>query len=344
VRPLRVAVVGLGSIGFEHLARLRARPGVDVAGVCDSSATVARAVAERFGTGLAYSDLGRMLAEVRPDVVHVLTPPDSHAALAVQSIEAGAHVLVEKPIAPTWDEYVCMRDTARRHGRLLCEDYNTRFAPAALAAAAACGAGRIGDVVAVDVAYGGLMPADGPYWDSDVPHFAHALPGGALQNFITHPLSLALPYLGGCLDVVAVQRRLAVGFASNDELRAVLAGPRAAGTITVSGLSRPPHLVLTVRGTAGWLEADILANRLHIRDQGSPAAAAFRRGIGDVVAGAALVGGKLTGRHDRYRGLGTLIDAFHRAAAGQAAPPVSVPEMDDVNGAMRAVFAAGATA
>jgi predicted dehydrogenase len=344
VRPVRVAVVGLGAIGFEHLSRLRARPWVHVAGVCDLSATLARAVAERFETGPAYTDMARMLDEARPDIVHVLTPPASHAALVRQSIEAGAHVLVEKPIAPTWNEYVDMRDAAAQHGRLLCEDYNTRFATASLAALAAWQAGRIGEVISVDVAFGGVMPADGPYANREVPHFAHALPGGALQNFITHPLSLALPYLGGCLEVATVQRRLVAGFASNDELRAVLAGPRVYGTVTVSGHSLPPHLVVTVRGTTGWLEADIPTARLRIGSDGSATAAALRRGFGDLVSASALVGRKLAGRHDAYQGLGTLIDAFHRAAAGEAPPPVAVREMDEVNITMRAIFAEGTAA
>ena len=339
-----MAVVGLGAIGFEHLSRLRARPWVHVAGVCDLSATLAEAVAERFETGPAYTDMARMLDEARPDIVHVLTPPASHAALVRQSIEAGAHVLVEKPIAPTWEEYVDMRDAAAQHGRLLCEDYNTRFATASLAALAAWQDGRIGEVVSVDVAFGGVMPADGPYADREVPHFAHALPGGALQNFITHPLSLALPYLGGCLEVATVQRRLVAGFASNDELRAVLAGPRVYGTVTVSGHSLPPHLVVTVRGTTGWLEADIPTARLRIGSDGSATAAALRRGVGDLLSASALVGRKLAGRHDAYQGLGTLIDAFHRAAAGEAPPPVAVREMDEVNATMRAVFAERAAA
>ena len=344
MRRVRVAVVGLGAIGFEHLTRLRARHWVEVAGVCDLSATLARAVADRFDTGPAHTDAGAMLDEVRPEVVHVLTPPTSHAALALLSLEAGAHVLVEKPIAPTLDDYVRMREAAARHGRLLCEDYNTRFARAALAAQAAWRAGRIGEVVSVDVAYGGVMPAEGPYADRAVPHFAHGLPGGALQNFLTHPLSLALPYLGGCLEVAAVQRRLVAGFGSNDELRAVLAGPRASGTITVSGHSRPPHLVLRVRGTEGWLEADVPAGRLRVGNEGSPVTAALRRGAGELWGGAALAGRKLAGRHDAYEGLGTLIDAFYRAVIGDAAPPVAVCEMDDVNTALHAVLHTGATA
>ena len=56
------------------------------------------------------------------------------------------------------------------------------------------------------------------------------------------------------------------------------------------------------------------------------------------------MGRKLAGRHDAYQGLGTLIDAFHRAAAGEAPPPVAVREMDEVNATMRAVFAERAAA
>jgi predicted dehydrogenase len=276
-------------------------------------------------------------------VVHVLTPPASHGSLVRQALEAGAHVFVEKPIAPTWEEYVAMRETARAYRRLLCEDYNTRFARAALAARAAWKAGRIGDVVSVDAAYGGVMQADGAYADRDIPHFAHALPGGALQNFITHPLSLALPYLGGCIEVSTVQRRRASGPASNDELRALLAGPRAYGSVTVSGHSAPPHLIVTVHGTKGWLEADILCGRLHIRNGSSAVAAAFRRGVAELATAASLVGRKVAGRHDPYDGLATVIDAFHRAAVGEAPPPITWSEMDAVNAAMRDVFA-GVTA
>ena len=124
----------------------------------------------------------------------------------------------------------------------------------------------------------------------------------------------------------------------------MLAGPRASGTITVSGHSRPPHLVLRVRGTEGWLEADVPAGRLRVGNEGSPVTAALRRGAGELWGGAALAGRKLAGRHDAYEGLGTLIDALYRAVIGDAAPPVAVCEMDDVNTALHAVLHTGATA
>jgi predicted dehydrogenase len=288
-------------------------------------------MAERFETGPAYTRFDRMLADVRPEVVHVLTPPASHSELAGRALDAGAHVLVEKPIAPTWDEYARMREGARAHRRLLCEDYNTRFSSAALGATSAWRSGRLGDVVSVDVAYGGVMPAGSAYDDRDVPHFAHALPGGPLQNFATHPLSLALPYLGPGVEIVPVWR-------SRDELRVGLAGPEAYGTVTVSGRAMPPHLMMTVRGTSGWLEADILTGRLHVGSGGSAGGETLRQGLAGLRCASTLAARKLAGRQETYQGLGTLIDSVHHAAVGDAPPPVALHEMDEVNAAMRAIF------
>jgi predicted dehydrogenase len=339
--PLRVAVIGLGTIGFEHLSRLRVHARVRVVGVCDTSAVLARAVAERFRTGPPFTDAARMLDETRPDVVHVLTPPGSHAALAVQALEAGAHVLAEKPIAPTWDEYVAMRDAARAHGRLLCENHNTRFARAVAAADAAVAAGRIGEVVGIAVVHGGVMPRGGAYGDRDVPHFAHALPGGPLQNFLTHSLSLTLPYVGAPFEIVSASRRLDPLAAFDDELRLLLAGPRVSGTVTLSAHSSP-QLTVTVLGTEGRLEADVLTGRLLVTN-GSAARGALRRGIAEMTSAGALFARRAGGLRDPYDGLAKLIDRFLAAVASEAPPPVTEQEMDAVNAAMRDVFA-GATA
>ena len=138
------------------------------------------------------------------------------------------HVVVEKPIAPTWEDYVEMRDAARERGLLLIENYNWRFVERRQAGARAKAHGRIGEVVNVEVSFGGVMqdPSD-PLGDRDVAHFAHALPGGALQNFATHPISLALAFMDGFTGVAAWQRKLDPAWLSSDELKALLAGERS---------------------------------------------------------------------------------------------------------------------
>jgi predicted dehydrogenase len=338
---VRTAIVGLGTISFEHLAKLQHRRGVEVVGLCDLHETLARAVSERFGGGAPYTDFARMLADTRPDVVHVLTPPQAHHPLTIEALKAGAHVFVEKPIAPTWEEYVEMRDLARGKGLLLCENYNCRFEPGMLAALEVWRSGRIGDTVNVDVSYGGVMGANGPYADRDVVHFAHGLPGGALHNFISHPVSMALPFMDGCTGALAVRRRLDSSFGSDDELRALISGRRTCAMVTVSRHAAPAHLKLEVQGTRGSLAVDVYTGQMCVRAEGSVIARGVRDGVEGLRAGATMSAKKLTGRHDGYAGLGTLLDRFYDAAAGAGPPPVTEGEMDAVNGVIRDVFSEG---
>src|SRR5215831_8210555 len=89
---LRAALIGAGKIAAEHLACLREMPGVEIAAVCDRSKILAEVAASRFGAGGWYDDHRHMLSEVQPDVVHVTTPAKSHATIAGDALNAGAHV------------------------------------------------------------------------------------------------------------------------------------------------------------------------------------------------------------------------------------------------------------
>lgn len=331
-------MVGLGSISFEHLERICRMPGSELVGVCDLSETLARAVAERVGAGSPFTDFTAMLQTTVPDVVHVLTPPHSHRPLVLQALAAGAHVLVEKPIAVRWEEYVELREAAATSGRILCENHNYRFTDVVLKALDLWGAGRIGEMVAVDVSFGGVMGPTGPYADRDLPHFAHDLPGGALQNFVTHPVSLALAFLGHCSDLAAWQRRIHPKAIGSDELRALLSGERASAVIAVTANANPPTFWLRVQGSEGTLEADIYNRRLELHSVGSAAVELLRQGTGRLTDSARLFGRRLAGRQAPYEGLGTLLERFYAAVRGEGPPPVSVAEMDEVNRVVDRLF------
>src|SRR5205085_3757484 len=117
------------------------------------------------------------------------------------------HVLVEKPIAPTWDEYAEMRDAAAAAGLMLCEDYNSRFMPAVTRARDLVCAGRLGELVHLDVFYGGVADPEGTQGDAGASHFSHGLPGGMLHDFATHPVSVATAFVPEVRDVAVWQRR-----------------------------------------------------------------------------------------------------------------------------------------
>jgi predicted dehydrogenase len=331
--PIRVAVVGLGGIADAHLRKLRWIEDAHVVGVCDLSASLTEAVADRFGVAGAYTDAERMLAETRPHAVHVLTPPQSHPPLASAALASGAHVLVEKPVAVAPDAYAGLREASRAAGRHLVEDLNYRFQRVTLQALEAVRSGAIGRPVALEAAMSvGL--ASGAYTDPDAPHFAHRLPGGALFNFVSHPASIVAAFLGAHDGVRVARRRLGAASLGDDELTALVTAGGASATITVTSHAQPSSFPVAIRGTEGALAFDVFTQRLRI----SRRSGRLGRIADDVAGGAAAIGQALAGagrafggRNDYVEGLGTLLDRFYDSLRTGGPPPLDPAEMDASN-------------
>ena len=121
---MKSALIGTGQIAQQHLACLQSLPGVTVAGVCDLSLALAESTAERYEIPRWFTDHRKMLDEVRPDVVHITTPPPSHFSLAMDALASGAHVIVEKPLTMARDQVAILLRSAMERKRVLIEDYN----------------------------------------------------------------------------------------------------------------------------------------------------------------------------------------------------------------------------
>ncbi len=127
--PIRVGLVGAGYISTWHADALRATPGVEAAAVVDPSPAAARGLAEALGVP-AFGSVAEMLAAGVADSAHILTQPHLHAPLAIECLEGGLHVLVEKPFAPTGKEARAMLAAAERAGRVLGVSHNFLALPA----------------------------------------------------------------------------------------------------------------------------------------------------------------------------------------------------------------------
>ena len=337
-----VAIVGLGGISLEHFRKLERIEGVEVRGVCDLSPTVVEAVTERFHAGAGFTDYGRMLETVRPDAVHVLTPPQTHPRLVHEAIEAGAHVLVEKPAGSSFAEYEEMRDLALERGLLLVENLNYRFMDVVVEALALLEQGAIGELVNLDVTFTvGLAEPQGPYRDPDLPHFAHDLPGGAMRNFASHPASFVAAFAGDFEEVTVVRRNLSGG-AGVDELRALVAGPRVTSSVTVTSHAKPAGMWLRLGGDSGAIEVDVHGRRLHAERDGGPLSrigAEIRHGAGHMRGVADLVGRVATARYDYFEGLDRLLRGFYTSVREGAPSPLPVHEMDVTNRLVDALLA-----
>jgi predicted dehydrogenase len=152
---MKVCVIGLGPIGNLHASIYREDEMVDLAGVCDLIEDRACQTGERLGVPW-FTDTAEMLGEVGPDLCSVATGGyeygSDHAEPTVQALEAGCHVLCEKPISNELEPAVRMVATARERGLCLGVDFNHRFTPAARQAEKWLADGRIGDLLFCNMA------------------------------------------------------------------------------------------------------------------------------------------------------------------------------------------------
>lgn len=152
---LRVCVIGLGPIGNLHASIYRSDPLAELVGVCDILPERAKAAGERLSVPW-FTDAETMLATLRPDVCSVATGGyeygSDHYAPTMQALQAGCHVLCEKPICNEIDKAAEMVRTARELRRCFAVDMNHRFTPAARLARQWLDEGRLGDLLFVNMA------------------------------------------------------------------------------------------------------------------------------------------------------------------------------------------------
>lgn len=143
-----VAIIGAGMIANAgHIPAWKdLEDEVEIVAVADKLGDRAELVAESEGIPQAYGDWRRMLDEVEPDIVSVCTPNAYHEEHAIASLEAGAHVLCEKPIATSHDDAVEMYEAAEAEGKELMVGQSIRFTNQAMAAKEIVDEGRLGEI------------------------------------------------------------------------------------------------------------------------------------------------------------------------------------------------------
>lgn len=120
---LNVLVVGLGQMGLSHARGYDAIDGWNICGLVVRDVSRHAFIKEQFPKAELFSDFEEALRKTRPDAVSINTYPDSHAELAIRSIEAGAHVFVEKPLSNTVESARAVVAAARKYGRKLVVGY-----------------------------------------------------------------------------------------------------------------------------------------------------------------------------------------------------------------------------
>jgi predicted dehydrogenase len=345
---LKVALVGCGQIADAHLHEIRKNRRAQLVGVCDRHADLAEQASARFGRPPAFDDLHSMLAKVRPDVVHVTTPPHTHRPVSIAALKSGAHVYVEKPFAIDLAEARDIISTAQACSRLVCVGHDHLFDPAWERCRRLHQAGQLGKVVHVDSVQGyDLDGSFGKAMSAEPEHWIHRLPGGIFHNTISHAVYKITEFLSDDRpDVRATWFGSSSQVGLPTELRVMLKGDGVTANLVFSSLARPVQRLARVYGTRRCVEVDLDSRLIrHYRSNTLPgafakieaplrhlreAAVSFGRSLRDFV------------RCDLqfFAGMGRLFDQFYRAAAANGDPPIPYREILRVTAIMDQIFEA----
>jgi predicted dehydrogenase len=145
VNKLRIGIIGLG-IGRHHIRGYQSHPNAEVVAIADLDETRLKVSGDEYKIAGRYRDAQEMFLREKLDIVSVCTPNKFHKPLTIAALEAGCHVLCEKPMAMNTAEARAMLDAAKRAGKRLMINFSYRFSTPSWALKAQVDAGALGDI------------------------------------------------------------------------------------------------------------------------------------------------------------------------------------------------------
>ncbi|MBC8081254.1 MAG: Gfo/Idh/MocA family oxidoreductase [Gorillibacterium sp.] len=187
----RIGIIGCGGIANgKHLPSLSKLKNIELVAFCDIVVDRAEAAAKQYGTedATVYTDYKELLKDRTIDIVHVLTPNESHANISINALEADKHVMCEKPMAKTAADAKRMVEAVKRTGKKLTIGYNNRFREDSLYLKKLCEAGELGHIyfAKAHAIRRRAVPTWGVFLDEEKQG------GGPLIDIGTHALDLTL--------------------------------------------------------------------------------------------------------------------------------------------------------
>ncbi len=192
-QTIRVGVIGTGGIATtQHIPGYQALEGVEIVALCDVAPGRAAAVAQGIPSARAYEDYREMLAKEKLDAVSVTTPNFAHRDATIAALEAGCHVLCEKPIAMNLQQGREMVEAARKAGKLLQVGLHMRFETESQTLRKYVVAGDLGEIYYGEATY--MRRRGIPTWGVFTQRRFQG--GGALIDIGVHALDRTLWLMG----------------------------------------------------------------------------------------------------------------------------------------------------
>lgn len=255
---MNAGIVGCGFISGIHVNAWK-DAGVSVAAVCDLDEKTAKQFAEEWKIPKHYTDCSEMLKSETLAAVSICVPPRFHANIAIEALERGCNIVVEKPFTVTTEEAIKVMDALQHSSGRLTIIHSQLFEHSIFNAKKRVKAGDIGDVTRMDVE---VLHSNDEIMAADRKHWCHNLAGGRFGENLPHPIYLLQAFLGR-LEVKSVTANKwdSHPWMAFDELQVLLeADGKKYGNVHISFNAPGPNKTdvhVNIYGTEGSIHAGI---------------------------------------------------------------------------------------
>tara|TARA_R110002095_G_scaffold173377_1_gene150782 strand:- start:804 stop:1829 length:1026 start_codon:yes stop_codon:yes gene_type:complete len=313
---LNVAIVGSGLMGFWH-TYYALRSGVTIVAIIDTDVNSAKRLVKKTQGAQAFESITAMLAKVTPDVLHICTPIQSHHNLAKQAINAGIHVLLEKPLFATAEETLELTHLAQSKSLLLCPVHQFCFQKAMHQVSSELK--RLDRPLRIDfeIASAGSEALGNP---SEV-----------IKDILPHPLSILRqlwPKQPFESDKWVIQQY------GDSELVIIGRYNKILLNLHISMKARPTRCEFSLQTTTGTLHVNLFHDYL-IKEAGNTSkfhkiTQPLALGFNVFFTSAINLIRRVVTRQPAYPGLQTLIQHFYLAVQGREVTPVAIQDAIDI--------------
>ena len=260
---LKAAVIGTGYAGKVHLNAMKRIAGIHIQSICDASEEMGARVAGQYGIPTHYTDVAEMLDRESLDFVSICTPTNTHLPLSLKAIEAGVHVLMEKPFTETSEEAMAIVNALKEAGDKVKVGvvHQLLFLWVMQQAREMVRRGDIGTVLKTAIFRGTAFEDDSYIRNKD--HWVHDSPGGRICEALPHQVYLTQELLGDIrLKDLSARKLHDAPWVSCDEVQMTFESDSGLASIYWSRNTKTNEYLMFLIGTDGILQIDILSGTI----------------------------------------------------------------------------------
>jgi predicted dehydrogenase len=313
VGPVRAGVVGAGLMGRWHAHAIN-KAGGRLVGIADLNERTAERLASRYSPSRPYESVEALIGGGELEVLHVCSPLDTHKRVAELALEAGVHLIIEKPLTQTAPDAEALFNRAADRGLLVCPVHQFVFQDGVAEAARLLPTiGRVVDVSATLVSAGG----EGLIVEQQ---------NQLVVDILPHPLSL-MRFL---LPANYSELHWSAFCPASGELRATGTAEALTISIFISLNARPPANVMKISGTEGTIHLNLFHGYALVESGAATrlrkATRPFEYSIKNLSAAAVNLSRRAVRQEPAYPGLQQLVNSFYRAVRGVGPTPISAQD------------------